>query len=303
MSETSEKCRRDFAKGDAERDAGLTTPKDIIRYDDISYGEDEKYNLLDVYRPRAAGDKKLPVILNIHGGGWVYGDKEVYQFYAMSLAQRGFAVVNFNYRLSPEHRFPTHIEDICAAFSWTVKNKDRYGFDTDNLFAVGDSAGGHLLGLFAALVTDPGYRKELSDQYPQAVFDCEDIKLRAIALNCGKYDLSKSDIKDENTPKLIVDLFEHGGDEKELHITNVLEKITGDYPPVFLMTCPGDFLRDQAVYMTEALVNNKVPFVFRYYGNEENPLHHVFHCNVRLSDGIKCNDDECAFFREYMKEP
>ncbi len=302
MSETSDKCRRDFAKSDAERDAGLKTPDDIVRYDDISYGKDKKYNLLDVYRPVGAGDKKLPVILNIHGGGWVYGDKEVYQFYGMSLAQRGFAVVNFNYRLSPEHRFPTHMEDICAAFLWVEKNRKKYGLDTDNVFAVGDSAGGHLLGLFAALITNAEYKKELSEDYPDAVLEHGSIKLKAIGLNCGKYDLSKNGKADEHTPLLLKDLFEHGGDERELCISDVTKWIGPDYPPVFLMTCPGDFLKDQAVYMAAPLVKNSVPFVFKYYGSPKNPLHHVFHCNVRLSDGIRCNDDECAFFMEYAKK-
>ncbi|MCR4806440.1 MAG: alpha/beta hydrolase, partial [Lachnospiraceae bacterium] len=67
----------------------------------------------------------------------------------------------------------------------------------------------------------------------------------------------------------------------------------------FIMTCPGDFLKYQAPFMTEILMENKVPFVYRFYGDAGNPLHHVFHCNVRLEDGQKCNDDECEFFRSY----
>ena len=80
MSHTSERVRREWKIGDAKRDAGLTTPDDIQRFDNISYGEDLVWNLLDVYRPKKK-DGKLPVIVNIHGGGWVYGDKEIYQFY------------------------------------------------------------------------------------------------------------------------------------------------------------------------------------------------------------------------------
>ena len=85
--------RYDFGKGDRKRDAGLKTPEDVKRFDDISYGPDRKYQLLDVYRLKDA-EGKLPVIVSVHGGGWVYGTKETYQFYCMSLAQRGFAVVN-----------------------------------------------------------------------------------------------------------------------------------------------------------------------------------------------------------------
>ena len=105
MSLTSLIVRYNFGKGDRKRDAGLTTPDDVKRYDNIPYGRDKKWQILDVYRPKEK-EGKLPVIISVHGGGWVYGTKEVYQFYCMSLAQRGFAAVNFNYRLAPGHRYP-----------------------------------------------------------------------------------------------------------------------------------------------------------------------------------------------------
>ncbi|MCR5356419.1 MAG: alpha/beta hydrolase [Lachnospiraceae bacterium] len=303
MSKLSDQIRMDFAAGDAIRDEGLKTPADVKRYDDIAYGADEKYNLLDVYRPAGAGNKSLPVIAIVHGGAWVYGDKEVYQFYGMSLAQRGFAVVNFSYRLAPEHRFPAQLEDICAAFDWIGENGEKYGLDINNVFAVGDSAGGHLLGLFAALCVNPGYRKALADKYPKAgLLRCsayhgsETVKLKAVALNCGKYSLSKLTEEDPNLPVIMGDFLTEGGSEDELFLTDVLEQLNEDYPEVFLMTCPGDFLKNQAPLIVKAMVDKGIPFKFRYYGSAKDPLHHVFHCNVRLKPGQKCNDDECAFF-------
>jgi len=92
---------------DKKRDAGLVYPEDVIRSENISYGP-HKMNVLDVYRPKN-GSTKLPVIVSVHGGGWVYGDKELYSHYCVSLAQRGFVVVNFSYRLSPQNKFPTPI--------------------------------------------------------------------------------------------------------------------------------------------------------------------------------------------------
>lgn len=103
-------------------------------------------NSLDVYRPKATNiEEKLPVIVSVHGGGWVYGDKEGYQYYCMSLAQRGFAVVNFSYRLAPESKFPASIIDTNLVFGWILDHAEEYGFDTENIFAVGDSAGAHML--------------------------------------------------------------------------------------------------------------------------------------------------------------
>ena len=63
--------------------------------------------------------KKYSVIVHIHGGGWVYGTKETYQFYGMSLAKEGFAFVNFTYHLGPDVVFPGILEDVdwsCTGF-------------------------------------------------------------------------------------------------------------------------------------------------------------------------------------------
>ena len=121
------KIRHDWGAADAKRDSEKKTPEDILRFDNILYGEDEKWQILDVYKPKSA-EGKLPVIVNVHGGGWVYGTKEVYQFYCMSLAQMGFAVVNYNYRLAPENKFPSSVEDTNSVFNWIEKN--TYGQGT-----------------------------------------------------------------------------------------------------------------------------------------------------------------------------
>ena len=124
MSQASDTMRREWKINDAKRDAGLTTPDDIQRFDDIQYGPDPVENKLDVYRPKNA-QGKIPVIVSVHGGGWVYGDKELYQFYGMTLAQRGFAVVNFTYRLAPEVKFPAPLEDTNNVISWMYVNQEE----------------------------------------------------------------------------------------------------------------------------------------------------------------------------------
>ena len=87
--EAVEKMRIDWKKNDDKRDSGL--PHDlpeIKRVDDIQYGNDPKWNLLDIYLPKNI-EGKIPVIINIHGGGWVYGTKETYQFYGLGMTKRG----------------------------------------------------------------------------------------------------------------------------------------------------------------------------------------------------------------------
>ena len=91
-------------KSDKERDKNKIFPENIKAYRNIQYGEFGKSNLLDVYLPSEKNGDKLPVIVSVHGGGFVYGSRKVYQFYTASLAQRGFAVINCEYRLAPKNK-------------------------------------------------------------------------------------------------------------------------------------------------------------------------------------------------------
>lgn len=280
--------RKDFAEGDAKRDAGLTTPSDIKRFDNICYGKDPIWQSLDLYRPLSMDEKKLPVIVNLHGGAWVYGTKEVYQFYCMRLAQFGFGVVNFNYRLAPEHKFPSSLEDTNLVFQWIEANKDIYNLDIENVFAVGDSAGAHLLGLYAAIATNKDFATKFKFVYPK------NVKLKKIALNCGKFLLGNNE--DYQFQILLKGLMENQGSPEEIELIDVTTKITSNFPETFVMTCPGDFLKSQALLAVKALEKNDVPFEYHFYGNKGNPLHHVFHVNQRLTEAEICNKDEVAFF-------
>ena len=296
MSKASDTMRKEWAINDAKRDAGLTTPEDIKRFDDIQYGPDPKWNVLDVYRPRAE-EGKLPVIVSVHGGGWVYGDKELYQFYCMSLAQRGFAVVNFTYRLAPEEKYPAPLEDTNSVIEWMFENQENYQLDMENVFMVGDSAGGHLAGLYGAICTNPEYAANYDFKVPHGFVP------KALGLNCGAYSpLSETPVvggsQDE---ELMGDFLPEKGYARERSLINVPDHVTPQYPPVYLMTCVDDFCKPQAPLMEKALKENQVNYEYVIYGDEENPLYHVFHVTIQEPMGQKCNDEECEFFRKIMK--
>lgn len=295
MSAASDKMRKEWKENDAKRDAGLTTPEDIERFDDLVYGEDSVWNVLDVYRPKEA-EGRLPVIVNVHGGGWVYGDKELYQFYGMSLAQRGFAVVNFTYRLAPEHKYPAPLEDTNMVVEWMYRHQDEYGLDMDYVFMVGDSAGGHLAGLYAAICTNPACAENYRFTVPNG------FKPVALGLNCGAYVPGAGVVGGADDKELMADFLPGGGTPEELEEISVPRHVTPAYPPTFLMTAVGDFCRPQAPLLRRALEENRVPYFFRTYGDEKNPLYHVFHVTIQEEAGQKCNDDECTFFKCLMKK-
>ena len=292
MSAVSDKVRTMLKEGEDIRDTGLSTPETIRRYDDIVYGKDPKMQSLDVYVPKDA-EGKMPVIVSVHGGGWVYGDKERYQYYCMDLATRGFAVVNFTYRLAPEAKFPASMEDTNLVFHWVMDHADEYGFDTDNIFAVGDSAGGHMLGLYCNMCTNPEYAKKYDFSVPQGFVP------KAVGLNCGAYEiiLGKQDL----TGALMGDFLPEGGTEAELDAINVLKHMTEEFPPCFVMSAIDDFLKEDSIKIVNRLVGLGVPFTYQVYGDKDHRLAHVFHLNIRTDDAVTLNDAQAAFFRKKME--
>ena len=293
MSAISDQIRLEYGKTDDERDAGLTVPEEITCERDILYGEDAKWQILDVYRPKSAGKDKLPVIISVHGGAWVYGDKERYQFYCMDLARRGFAVVNFTYRLAPEHKFPASLEDTNLAMKWCQEHHEEYGLDMDNFFAVGDSAGAHLLCMYACLLTNPEYAKYY------AFSPAENLRIKAIALNCGMYHLDMITC-DDRTREVMAELLPEGGTPEEQKMISPDLFITSDFPPTFFVTAPKDFLLPQAQIIQLALIKSQVDFTYRFYCDLKSSLGHVFHLNIRSEWAAKCNDEECNFFRKLI---
>jgi acetyl esterase/lipase len=103
---------------------------------------DGKRGLLDLYLPDAV-PMPAPTIVFIYGGDWRDGDKSMYRFVGQALASRGFAVAIPDYRLFPEVRFPTFLEDNAAAFSWVAAHARALGLDPARFYLMGHSAGAY----------------------------------------------------------------------------------------------------------------------------------------------------------------
>lgn len=296
VAQAIEKLRTEWAAGDAARDADLEVPQDLTRFTDIPYGS-HALQKLDVYRP--AGEeqaKPLPVIVSIHGGGWFYGSKELYSHYCMGLAQRGFAVVNFSYRLAPEDKYPAAVQDCCTVLQWVQANAAQYGLDTDNLFVLGDSAGGQLCWQVCAMLTNPAYAATFDFAVPQ------NLAPRACALNCGCYFIPLSRLV---TPARMGPIFEAYFPAEYLPYVRQLKVkkyITKAFPPAFVMSAQNDYLKFMAAPAYRILRRKGVEAELHIYGTkQQKEIAHVFHVNCKLPLAAQCNDEQCAFFRRHMK--
>ena len=297
MSLTSHIVRTLFTIGDLKRDLGWVPPTDVEAIENVSYGSCDKWHLLDLYRPKDA-EGKLPVLLNIHGGAWVYGDKKVYAPYCMYLAIQGFAVVNASYRLAPKHTFPAPLEDVGAMVEWVVDHAEEYGLDVSNLFFVGDSAGAHLATAYTAIQLNEAYAKS----FPGIKVD-ERFIPKGLLLNCGVFDIEVEWKKQGRalTP-FLTDLLGEKPTVESVKQMSPAQFITSDFPSVHLTTSNGDFLRKHSYRLKEVLEKKSVEVVFKEYGEKKKPQGHVFHLNLKNKVGQECNADQLEFVKQMMKK-
>ena len=126
-------------------------PTGTILHGNIPYNNDTlQKHLLDIYLP-ANAKGKLPLVIFIHGGGWLSNDKYADMGYmkktVAEIVSSGFALASIDYRFSTQAVFPAQIQDCNRAVSFLYDNADKYGFDKKRFAVMGFSAGGHLASL------------------------------------------------------------------------------------------------------------------------------------------------------------
>ena len=136
-----------FAQPEPRQPPRITAfPSGAKTLKNLEYGRvGDRAMLLDLYLPEKS-EKRLPLIIWVHGGAWMAGSKDG-PSPALRFVSDGYAVAQVGYRLSQEARFPAQIQDCKAAVRWLRANADKYSFDTNRFVAWGASAGGHLVAL------------------------------------------------------------------------------------------------------------------------------------------------------------
>ncbi len=221
----------------------VKSEKDIIYLEGFDRGK------LDIiYKPEFEG--KRPVYINFHGGGYIAGGKNHRRSYCSYQAdENGFFVVNANYGLAPDYRFPEFLLHPILVINWVYDNADKYNLDLDNIFVGGDSSGGYMACFLGAYSTCPEFQADMNLPHVNA-------KIKALLLICGSYDMTTL-----LTSKLFLKIPAEMGEtitgvpKKQLHGNadgfnefensaglNLLKYITKDFPPTFFSHSTKDFL-------------------------------------------------------------
>ena len=237
---------------------GRRSPYLAVR--NVAYGDAGRRNLLDIWRhPDLAADASAPVIVHVHGGAWVSGNKTIQGIPLLShLASRGFVGVSINYRLSPRAAWPAAIVDVKRALAWVRANIATHGGDPSFIAITGGSAGGHLSSL-AALTANVA---EL-----QPGFEAADTSVQAAVPLYGVYDLT--DVEGAGHRELgdfwrrVVLREHHPNDHPVWQTASPLLNVHGQAPPMFVIHGTNDALVrvEQARLLVSTLRDAEAPVV------------------------------------------
>ena len=146
------KASKEMLLGDLE---SINKQKDnkTVQVDTYNYLDDKKsYSLLNYYYKKDEPTKGKDLIIDIHGGAWIYGDNNTNGLFCMDFADKNYIVTSFTYRLLIDnHNLIDIVHDIFDSINYILKDPNNYGYNKDNISLFGDSAGGHLLLLFLAI--------------------------------------------------------------------------------------------------------------------------------------------------------
>src|ERR1700753_2475956 len=140
---------------------------------------------IDVYPPRAGAAGPRPVILWVHGGGFLANSAADFRDWFVLLAARGYVVAGLDYSLAPQTRYPAPVRQANPALAWLGRHAARFGGDPDQMAVGGDSAGAQIASQLAAVETSPRLAAAMS-LTPGLVA----AHLRAAVFYCGLYDMT-----------------------------------------------------------------------------------------------------------------
>ncbi|MGW4398266.1 alpha/beta hydrolase [Amycolatopsis nivea] len=279
---------------DATRDAiasftGLQRPKrGFLLVTDVSYGPHPDHRAR-VYVP--PGDGPFPVVLYVHGGGFVAGDLDVVDEPVRALALDAESiVVSTTYRRAPEAKFPAAHDDVYAALRWTAKEISAHGGDPARIAVMGDSAGGNLAAAAAIRARDegePAVRAQVL-VYPlvDPLADTESrrtfaegylLHLEALQWFGAQYITGPDDVAD---PRLALDRNDLSG-----------------LPPTLIVTTEYDTLRDEGKAFAEALRTAGVEAEHRRI---EGLVHAAYWATAAIPRSKEIHDAAVAHLRQHL---
>ncbi len=199
----------------------ISVEKDVV-YDDAL----PDVCTLDIYCPPLKGREKYPVLVDVHGGGWITGDKHWRRGLNRAFADMGLCVISPNYGLSPRFKYPECVKHLFACFKWICDHAEERRLDLDNVLITGDSAGGQLACLALAIQNNAEVKARIG------AVDSP-LRFKGGMLVCGAYD-PDSMAKNILSNKLFLEMTGYGRKHlrefKDYDLMNPVNFVDKDFP-------------------------------------------------------------------------
>jgi acetyl esterase len=241
-----------------------------------------------LYRPSA--ERGVPLVVYLHGGGWVVGDLDTHDHVCRTIASKaGMAVLGVDYRLAPEHKFPAALDDAQAATIWAFENADVLGVDPARLAIAGDSAGGNL----AAVVAQRGV---VPLKYQVLIYPAVDMSMTLPSIEANA-------VGPTLTKKMMQWFIDHylrnEDDKRDVAASPILasDEVLSTVPPALVITSEFDPLCDDGEEYGKRLAKNGVnASVVRFNGT----LHGFFSMLSGVDDAVGAHDLVVSYVRRYV---
>ncbi|MBQ3408098.1 MAG: alpha/beta hydrolase [Clostridia bacterium] len=224
--------------------------KDIKEKLNINYNMDDNVeHSLDIYY--RDNDEIKPILIDIHGGGFISNDKELNHLFGNYMAQKGYVVFNTNYRLAyPNYNVFDQIIDVDNALKWIIKNAKNYNGNIDEMYIAGHSSAGVLAVVEALLCKSDRLLKDYN-------LDKRNYEYKGIILDCGLMNFYKSSIAYWGMRRMIFP----NNYKKDIRYQDIIFENNEEIcklPKTILLTNSQDELKDMTYYFEDLLNKVKV---------------------------------------------
>lgn len=269
---------------------------------DLEYPSKYGKNNFDLYLPKNA--ENAPLILWVHGGAFVAGDKYGVENWCVMFANEGFAVASMNYEWAPEAAYPAQLIQITEALRAVQKIAAQSGkIDMSRVAVAGDSAGAHMASQFALIHTNPEFSKLLNITSP-----LEKDSLKCALLYCGPYNLKRMLNVENRVLRLFISRigwsFFGKKNWKKVPLSNtvtVTDFVTSDYVPSYITDGNSNSFEGQGMELGEKLRSLGVTVADRYFPKEKyGEVTHDYQMDLTTDNAVNCFNDTIKFLNENL---
>ncbi len=295
-----------FTEGLAWAITGRPIPKNVHYEKKVHYGED-KNQYMNLLCLQENLNKKKPLFIYIHGGGWISGITEMRNAYIMNWVNKGFFACSINYSYAPQKIFPAQLQEVYSAIDFIFDNAEKYNYDTDNIVLAGESAGGYFITYLASCVGDSSPLDRLG-----IIFKSRDkFKVKALVSHCSCFNLehlSNPEKPQSEFPdmKMMIEAFT-GMKREELHAYLQTDEgkllnpqVNKDFPPCFLTWGTMDALRFDTRDFVNELRRCNIPY--RMFRGDGSIGSHAWTIVTMLKKGRICLEETFEFILPYLPD-